>query len=223
MKFYIITLFPKMFVGPLTESMLFNAKSKGLLDIEIINLRDFGIGKRKTVDDIPYGGGAGMVLKPEPIFAAIESIKDRKNLRVVMMTPSGKKYNQQTVKKLSKFSSLAIICGHYEGIDERVSSIVDEEISIGDYVLTGGEIPAMVLVDSVARLVPGVLGDERSSQDESFSNGILEYPQYTRPDNFRGKKIPEILKSGHHAQITQWRKDQAIKKTRKNHPDLLEF
>lgn len=212
-----------MFVGPLTESMLFNAKSKGLLDIEIINLRDFGIGKRKTVDDIPYGGGAGMVLKPEPIFAAIESIKDRKNLRVVMMTPSGKKYNQQTVKKLSKFSSLAIICGHYEGIDERVSSIVDEEISIGDYVLTGGEIPAMVLVDSVARLVPGVLGDERSSQDESFSNGILEYPQYTRPDNFRGKKIPEILKSGHHAQITQWRKDQAIKKTRKNHPDLLEF
>lgn len=224
MKIYIITLFPEMFEGPLNHSMLYKAQKEKLVQITTVNLRDFGLGKRKTVDDTPYGGGAGMILKPEPIFAAVESIKSRdKNAKVILMSPRGKKYNQQMAKKLARQQSLIIICGHYEGVDERVSAIVDQEISVGDYVLTGGEIPAMTVVDSIVRLIPGVLGDERSNQDESFSLNILEYPQYTRPDKFRSMKVPDELKTGNHAQIEKWRKDQAIKKTRKNRPDLLEF
>lgn len=211
--------------GPVIDtSMLLKAQKLKLVEFKLLNLRDFGIGKRKTVDDIPYGGGAGMVLKPEPIFEAIESIRKKdKHCKVIMMSPRGKKYNQQIANKLSSEKSLIILCGHYEGFDERISDIVDYEISIGDFVLTGGEIPAMALVDSIVRLVPGVLGDSQSNKDESFSSGILEYPQYTRPEEFRGQKVPDVLKSGNHAEIAKWRKEQSVQKTRENRPDLLDF
>jgi tRNA (guanine37-N1)-methyltransferase len=224
MKIYIVTLFPKMFDGPLTESILYNATKKKMVEINIISLRDYGIGKRKTVDDTPYGGGAGMVLKPEPLFAAIESIRSKNNkTKIILLTPRGKTYSQQIAKKLSLQEEVILVCGHYEGVDERVNEIVDQEISIGDFILTGGEIPAMAVVDSIVRLLPGVLGDDRSAEEESFSHGILEYPQYTRPEEFRGQKVPKQLLSGNHQQIKNWRKEQAIEKTRKNRPDLLEF
>ena len=224
MKIHIITLFPNMFGPVIGTSMLLKAQNLKLVEFNLVNLRDFGIGKRKTVDDVPYGGGAGMVLKPEPVFEAIESIRKKdKSCKVVMMSPRGKRYNQQLANKLSKEKSLIILCGHYEGFDERISDIVDYEISIGDFVLTGGEIPAMAVVDSIVRLVPGVLGDSQSNKDESFSSGVLEYPQYTRPEEFRGEKVPDVLKSGNHAKIAKWRKSQSIDKTKQNRPDLLDF
>ena len=224
MKIHIITLFPDMFGPVINTSMLLKAQKLKLVEFDLVNLRDFGIGKRKTVDDVPYGGGAGMVLKPEPVFEAIESIqKEDKSCKVVMMSPRGKKFGQPLANKLSKEKSLIILCGHYEGFDERISKIVDYEISIGDYILTGGEIPAMALVDSIVRLVPGVLGDSQSNKDESFSSGVLEYPQYTRPEEFRGQKVPDVLKSGNHAEIAKWRKSQSLKKTKQNRPDLIDF
>ena len=224
MKIYIISLFPEMFEPVLNMSMLWKAQDKKLIDFEVINLRDFGIGKRKTVDDTPYGGGAGMLLKCEPVFAAIEFAKQKDpTASVLMMTPRGKRYSQLDAKALSKKDSLIILCGHYEGFDERILSVVDQEISMGDFVLTGGEIPAMAVVDSITRLIPGVLGDEMSNQDESFSQGLLEYPQFTRPDDFRGMKVPEELKNGNHAEINAWRKSQALKKTQENRPDLVDF
>jgi tRNA (guanine37-N1)-methyltransferase len=213
-----------MFEGPFAHSMLWKAQKDKLAQIELVNLRDFGIGSRKTVDDTPYGGGAGMVLKPEPVYAAVESVKKNSpKAKVIMMSPRGQKLNQLTVKKLSKLNDLIILCGHYEGFDERIMEIVDMEISIGDYVLTGGELPVMVLVDSVVRLIPGVLGDKASPEEESFSQGLLEYPQYTRPDDFRGMKVPEILKGGNHVEIKKWRTQQSIQKTQKNRPDLVDF
>lgn len=261
MKIHIITLFPEMFEGPFSHSMLWKAKEKGLLEIELVNLRDFGIGPRKQVDDAPYGGGAGMVLKPEPIFAAVEKIKnDLRSSRiassepaagtqrssttsrlpssalsrtssgsedldpkVILMTPRGKKFDQISARRLAKEDNLIIICGHYEGFDERIMKLVDGEISVGDFVLTGGEIPAMAVVDAVVRLIPGVLGDASSAHDESFSHGVLEYPHYTRPEDFRGLKVPEVLKSGNHVKIEAWRREQAVKKTKANRPDLLNF
>ena len=224
MKISIITLFPSMFDGPFATSMLKKAQDNNLLQIELVDLRQFGIGPRKTVDDTPYGGGAGMVLKPEPIFTAVEQAKKNlSNAKVILMSPRGAKYTQNIAKSLAKQNDLIIICGHYEGVDERVSKIVDEEISIGDFILTGGEIAAMALVDSVARLIPGVLGHKDSAADESFSSGILEYPQYTRPDEFEGMKVPEELKTGDHAKIEQWRKAQAVEKTKQNRPDLIDF
>lgn len=224
MKIHIITLFPDMFEPVLNISMLEKAQKQKLVEFVLVDLREFGVGPRKTVDDTPYGGGAGMVLKPEPIFAAVESIqKQEKNNRVIMTTPRGKTYNQTMAKSLVKEECLILLCGHYEGFDERIMDIVDQEISLGDFVLTGGEIPAMAIVDSVVRLIPGVLGDDQSNKDESFSAGLLEYPQYTRPDDFKGEKVPDVLKGGNHAEIDKWRKEQAITKTKSNRPDLVDF
>ncbi len=223
-KIAIITLFPEMFEPVLNTSMLLKAQKHQLVEFNIVNLRDFGIGKRKTVDDTPYGGGAGMILKPEPIFDAVEfASKKMLQPKVLLMSPRGKPFNQLMARELSNVKELIILCGHYEGFDERIMSIVDAEISMGDFVLTGGEIPAMAVVDGVVRLIPGVLGDEQSNKDESFSQGLLEYPQYTRPEEFRGMEVPEILKSGNHGEISKWRRGQAIKKTQLNRPDLIDF
>ncbi len=224
MKIHIITLFPEMFETVLSTSMMWKAQDKKLVEFHMVNLRDFGLGKRKTVDDTPYGGGAGMVLKCEPVFAAVESIKKSdSSAKILMMTPRGKQYSQLQAKKLSHEENIIILCGHYEGFDERILSIVDQEISMGDFVLTGGEIPAMAVADSIVRLIPGVLGDDQSNKDESFSTGLLEYPQYTRPEEFNGMKVPEELKNGNHAKINAWRKTQAIKKTQETRPDLIDF
>lgn len=219
MKFDVLTLFPEMF-EPLKTSIIGKAVEKKLIDINIINIRDFSEDKHKKVDDTPYGGGAGMVMKPDVVYRAYQSVKDKK-AKVIYLSPQGKTLNQQKVEDLSKESHLVLLCGHYEGIDQRVlDKIVDEEISIGDYVLTGGEIPAMVLIDSVSRYVEGVL-KQTSIQEESFSNGLLEYPQYTRPEIFEGEPVPEILLSGHHENIERWRKEKSVEITQKKRPDLL--
>ena len=219
MKFDVLTLFPEMF-EILNQSIIGKAIEKELIDINLINIRDFSKDKHKKVDDTPYGGGAGMVMKPDVVYDAYQSIKDR-NAKVIYMSPQGKPLNQKKVEELSKENHLIILCGHYEGIDQRVlDKIVDEEISIGDYVLTGGEIPAMVLIDSVSRYVEGVLKEE-SIKEESFSNGLLEYPQYTRPEVFEGMKVPEVLLSGHHENIEKWRKEKSLEMTKKKRPDIL--
>ena len=219
MKFDVLTLFPEMF-DTLNQSIIGKAKEKELIDINLINIRDFSKDKHKKVDDTPYGGGAGMVIKPDVVYDAYKSIEN-KNAKVIYMSPQGKILNQKKIENLSKQKHLIILCGHYEGIDQRVlDKIVDEEISIGDYVLTGGEIPAMVLIDSISRYVEGVISQE-SIEEESFSNGLLEYPQYTRPEVFQGEKVPEILLSGHHENIEKWRKDKSIEITKKKRPDLL--
>ena len=219
MKFDVLTLFPEMF-EILNQSIIGKAIEKELIDINLINIRDFSKDKHKKVDDTPYGGGAGMVMKPDVVYDAYQSIKDR-NAKVIYMSPQGKPLNQKKVEELSKENHLIILCGHYEGIDQRVlDKIVDEEISIGDYVLTGGEIPAMVLIDSVSRYVEGVLKED-SIKEESFSNGLLEYPQYTRPEVFEGMKVPEILLSGHHENIEKWRKEKSLEMTKKKRPDIL--
>lgn len=219
MKFDILTLFPEMFV-PLEQSIIGRAVENNRIEINLTNIRDFSKDKHKKVDDTPYGGGKGMVIRPDVVYDAYESVKDE-DAKVIYMSPKGKVLNQEKVKALSKENHLIILCGHYEGIDQRVlDEIVDEEISIGDYVLTGGEIPAMVLVDSVSRYVEGVLS-EGSTSEESFSDGLLEYPQYTRPEEFRGKKVPEVLISGHHENIKKWREEKSLEITKKNRPDLL--
>lgn len=219
MKFDILTLFPEMF-APLEQSIIGRAVENNRIEINLTNIRDFSKDKHKKVDDTPYGGGKGMVIRPDVVYDAYESVKDE-NTKVIYMSPKGKVLNQEKVKALSKENHLIILCGHYEGIDQRVlDEIVDEEISIGDYVLTGGEIPAMVLVDSVSRYVEGVLS-EGSTSEESFSDGLLEYPQYTRPEEFRGKKVPEVLISGHHENIKKWREEKSLEITKKNRPDLL--
>ena len=224
MKIAIITLFPEMFEPILNISMMWKAQKEKLVKFEIVDLRDFGIGPRKQVDDTPYGGGAGMLLKPEPVYEAVEKLKSKMpKAKVLMMTPRGEKFTQIIAKKLSKLDEIILLCGHYEGFDERILEIVDGEISIGDYVLTGGELPAMTIIDAVVRLIPGVLGDKQSMQDESFSQGLLEYPQFTRPEDFRGLKVPEILLKGNHSKIHIWRKSEAVKKTKQNRPDLLNF
>ena len=220
MKFTIMTLFPEMF-ETIKQSIIGRAIEKDLIEINLINIRDLSEKKHKKVDDTPYGGGAGMVMMPDVVYRAYLSIKDRENAKVIYLSPKGKTLNQKKVENLSKEEHLILLCGHYEGIDQRVlDEIVDEEISIGDYVLTGGEIPAMVLVDSVSRYIEGVLKDE-SIKEESFSNGLLEYPQYTRPEVFLDKKVPEILLSGHHENIRNWREEQSLKITKINRPDLL--
>lgn len=219
MKFDVLTLFPEMFTS-LNESIIGRAIDNNLVEINLINIRDFSKDKHKKVDDTPYGGGAGMVIRPDVVYDAYESIKE-KDARVIYMSPKGTVLNQKKIKELSQQKHLIIICGHYEGIDQRVlDEIVDEEISIGDYVLTGGELPAMVLIDSVSRYVEGVLS-EGSTSEESFSDGLLEYPQYTRPEEFRGKKVPEVLISGHHKNIKKWRTERALEITKSNRPDLL--
>ena len=219
MQFDVLTLFPEMF-NILNESIIGRAKEKGLINVNLINIRDFSKDKHKKVDDTPYGGGAGMVIRPDVVYDAYKSIKDE-NAKVIYMSPQGNVLNQKKVESLSKEKHLILLCGHYEGIDQRViDEIVDEEISIGDYVLTGGEIPAMVLIDSVSRYVEGVLTKE-SIKEESFSNNLLEYPQYTRPETFLDKKVPEVLLSGHHENIRKWREEQALKNTYQKRPDLL--
>lgn len=219
MKFDVLTLFPEMF-EPLNQSIIGRAVKEKLIEINLINIRDFSKDKHKKVDDTPYGGGSGMVMKADVIYEAYKSIRNKK-AKVIYMSPQGKVLNQNKVVELSKEKHLIILCGHYEGIDQRViDKIVDEEISIGDYVLTGGELPAMVLIDSVSRYIEGVLS-ENSTTEESFSQGILEYPQYTRPEIFEGEKIPEILQSGHHENINKWRREEALKNTYYKRPELL--
>lgn len=219
MKFSILTLFPEMFNG-IKQSIIGKAIEKTLIEINLIDIRDFSKDKHKKVDDTPYGGGAGMVMKPDVVYDAYKSVKSN-NAKVIYMSPKGKTLNQEKVKELAKENHIILLCGHYEGIDQRVlDEIVDEEISIGDYVLTGGEIPAMVLIDSVSRYIDGVITKE-SVEEESFSNGLLEYPQYTRPEVFLNKKVPEVLLSGHHENIKKWREEQALEITRSKRPDLL--
>lgn len=219
MKFDVLTLFPEMF-DCLNQSVIGRAVEKELVDINLVNIRDFSNNKHKKVDDTPYGGGSGMVMMPDVVYRAFQSVESEKT-KVIYMSPQGKKLDQKKVEDLAKQEHLIILCGHYEGIDQRVlDKIVDEEISIGDYVLTGGEIPAMVLIDSVSRYVKGVLNED-SIKEESFSNGLLEYPQYTRPENFEGEKVPKILLSGNHQNIDKWRKEKSLEITKKKRPDLL--
>ena len=219
MRFDILTLFPEMF-KTLNQSVIGKAIEKELININIINIRDFSKDKHKKVDDTPYGGGAGMVIKPDVVYDAYKSVED-KNAKVIYLSPQGKTLTQEKVKSLSKEKHIILLCGHYEGIDQRVlEKIVDEEISIGDYVLTGGELPAMVLIDAVSRHIDGVISKE-STEEESFSEGLLEYPQYTRPEIFLGEKVPEILLSGHHEKIKKWREEKSLEIKRQKRPDLL--
>lgn len=220
MKFDVLTLFPEMF-EPLKQSIIKRASEKKLIDINLVNIRDFSEDKHNKVDDTPYGGGAGMLMKADVVDRAYNSVKSE-NEKVIYLTPQGKTLNQKIVKDLSKQEHLILLCGHYEGIDQRVlDKIVDEEISIGDYVLTGGELPAMVLIDSVSRYVEGVLSDG-STDEESFSNGLLEYPQYTRPEVFNDVKVPDVLISGHHENIRKWRRERSLENTFKKRPEMLE-
>jgi tRNA (guanine37-N1)-methyltransferase len=238
MRIDILTLFPEVCRAPLNESMMKRAQESGALELRIHNLRDWTTDKHHVVDDAPFGGGQGMVMKPEPIFAAVEELRgegkktsnaqrptpnvELQRPKVVLMSPTGRRLNQQMATEFSEESHLIIICGHYEGVDHRViEHLVDDEISIGDYVLTNGAIAAVVFVDAIVRLLPGVLGHEQSAADDSFSGGLLEGPQYTRPADFRGWKVPDVLLSGNHGEIAQWRKDQALKRTERDRPDLL--
>lgn len=213
-KIQIITLFPEMFDGVLNSSMMWKAQKENAAEFSLVNLRDFGIGPRKQVDDTPYGGGDGMLLKPEPLFAAVEEAKAADpQAKVVLMTPRGQRWRQALAKEWADDGhGLIFICGRYEGYDERITTLVDEQVSVGDYVLTGGELPAMTIIDSIVRLLPGVLGGETSAEIESFSDGeTLEFPQYTRPEEFRGMKVPDVLLSGHHGEIARWRAENSVK------------
>lgn len=220
MRIDILTLFPEMF-GALSESIIGRAREKNLIEINVINIRDFSKDKHKKCDDAPFGGGAGMVMTPQPLFDAITSVKTKDSL-VILTSPRGQTFNQKLCKELSSFNHLIFVCGHYEGIDERIIELcIDREISIGDFVLTGGEIPAMAMVDAISRYVDGVLGNGQSLEEESFSSGLLEYPQYTRPAEFMGLKVPDVLLSGNHAEIAKFRKEQAEKITKSRRPDML--
>ena len=221
MKIDVLTLFPAMFAGPLDESIIKRARDAGLLDLKIHNLRDYAHDRHKTVDDRPFGGGPGMLLKPEPIFEAVEALR-RERTRVILVSPSGRPFNQAVARELAELDDLLMISGHYEGFDERVrEQLAQDELSIGDYVLTNGALPVMVIIDAVTRLLPGVLGDDESSHEESFSHGLLEYPQYTRPATFRGMSVPEVLLSGNHGEIAKWRAEQSRQRTKERRPDLL--
>lgn len=222
MRFTVLTLFPEMF-SPLAESILKRAQAAGLMEVNLVNFRDYADNKHKSVDDIPYGGGAGMVLKPEPLFAALRALPKAKGSRkVILLSPQGQPFSQALARKLAQEDELVFICGHYEGFDERIRDLADDEISLGDFVLTGGELAAVVIIDAVARLLPGVLGHSESLQEESHGEGFLEYPQYTRPVAFEGKQVPEILLSGHHANIERWRRKESLRRTFQKRPDLFE-
>lgn len=224
-RFHILTLFPEMVMDGLNTSIIGRAIDAGLLEINAVNIRDYSTNKHMKVDDYPYGGGAGLVMQPEPVYRAYKDLeKDmKKKPRVVYLTPQGTTFHQEMAKELAKEDELVFLCGHYEGIDERVlEEIVTDYVSIGDYVLTGGELPAMVMIDSISRLVPGVLHNDDSAGDESFENGLLEYPQYTRPPVFLDKEVPEVLLSGHHENIRKWRHEQSVKRTKERRPDLWE-
>lgn len=224
MRIDVITLFPKAIEGYLEESIIAISREKGLAEINLVNLRDFSEDKHRKVDDKPYGGGQGMVIKPEPVFKAVEYLREhgRSKSKLVVFAPQGRQYKQNVAQELANEEGLILLCGHYEGVDQRVfEGLAPMEISVGDYVLTGGEIPAMIVIDSVVRLIPGVLGDEQSVKDDSFSNGLLEYPHYTRPAEFREMKVPDVLLSGNHARIDEWRKGESLARTRTRRPDLL--
>lgn len=223
MNIHVLSLFPPMFEGVFGSSILKKAQEKGAVNLTVLDIRDFSDNKHKQVDDYPYGGGAGMVLKPEPMFNAVETItKDRKP-RVILMCPQGERFTQKKAEELAQEEELVFLCGHYEGYDERIREyLVTDEISIGDFVLTGGELPAMTVIDAVVRLLPGVLGQEDSHIQDSFSTGLLEHPHYTRPAEFRGMKVPDILLSGNHAKIEEWREEQSLKRTLLRRPDLFE-
>lgn len=224
MNYHVLTLFPEMIENGMNTSITGRAITKGLLSLEAINIRDFAFNKHQKVDDYPYGGGAGMLMQAEPVYLSYESIAERigRNPRVIFLTPQGKTFNQDMAKEFALEEDLVFLCGHYEGIDERVlEEIVTDYVSIGDYVLTGGELPAMVMMDSISRMVPGVLNNQESGETESFSGNLLEYPQYSRPEEWHGKKVPEVLLSGHHANVDKWRREQSIIRTAKWRPDLL--
>ncbi len=225
MNVFVVTALPGLLDGPFRESIIHRAQEKGLVSIEIVDLRDFANNKHRQVDDYPYGGGPGMVLKPEPFFRAIEFIKDEHKLgqsKVLLMTPQGQPYTQQKAKSLAQENNLIFLCGHYKGVDERVREhLVDEEISIGDYILTGGELAAAVVIDTVVRLLPGAIGDFDSASSDSFENGLLDCPHYTRPENYRGLRVPDVLLSGHHAEIERWRREKSFERTIDRREDLL--
>ncbi|BAS27478.1 tRNA (guanosine(37)-N1)-methyltransferase TrmD [Limnochorda pilosa] len=222
MRVDVITLFPEFFTGPLDVGMMQRAREKGLLDVRLWQLRAFTHDRHQTVDDTPYGGGAGMVMKPEPLVEALEAVRaDGPRARAILLTPQGQVLTQERVRRLAREERLILVCGRYEGVDERVRAFVDEELSVGDYVLTGGEYGALVVIDAVTRLVPGVLGSEASPEEESFSEGLLEYPQYTRPPVFRGMEVPQVLTTGNHGEIARWRRREAIRRTLERRPDLL--
>ena len=224
MNYHVLTLFPEMIENGMNTSITGRAITKGLLSLEAINIRDFAFNKHQKVDDYPYGGGAGMLMQAEPVYLSYESIAERigRKPRVIFLTPQGKTFNQDMAKEFALEEDLVFLCGHYEGIDERVlEEIVTDYVSIGDYVLTGGELPAMVMMDSISRMVPGVLNNQEAGEPESFSGNLLEYPQYSRPEEWHGKKVPEVLLSGHHANVDKWRREQSIIRTAKWRPDLL--
>ena len=223
MKIHVLSLFPEMFTGVFGSSILKKAQEKGAIELAVTDIRNFSENKHKQVDDYPYGGGAGMVLKPEPMFNAVEAITEGRTPRVILMCPQGERFTQKKAEELAKEEDLVFLCGHYEGYDERIREhLVTDEISIGDFVLTGGELPAMTVIDAVVRLLPGVLGQQDSHIQDSFSTGLLEHPHYTRPADFRGMKVPDVLLSGNHAKIDQWREEQSFKRTLQRRPDLLE-
>lgn len=233
MQFEVFTLLPEIFPSYLDTSILKRARERGLISVNVHNIRDYTHDKHHTTDDQPYGGGGGMVLKPEPVFEAIETVlgmaapqtpsEPNSNIPIILLTPQGRVFNQTIAKELSQFPRIALLCGRYEGIDERIrENLVTDEISIGDYVLTGGELPALILIDAVARLLPDVLGDPTGAEDDSHAMGLLEYPHYTRPPEFRGSKVPDVLLSGDHAKIDKWRREQALERTFRKRPDMLE-
>jgi len=224
MRFEIFSLFPEMFQSYLATSMLKRAAEKRLIEVDLHNIRDWTTDKHHITDDTPYGGGGGMVMKPDPIFAAVEEVLGSPpECPVILMTPQGRTFTQQMANELSQYERIGLLCGRYEGVDERVREhLVTDEISIGDYVLTGGELPAMILIDALTRLIPGALGDPTGAEDDSFASGLLEYPHYTRPSEFRGWSVPAVLQSGNHAEIERWRRDQALERTLARRPDMLE-
>jgi tRNA (guanine37-N1)-methyltransferase len=226
MKFDIVTIFPRMVEAGLAEGVISRGVERGLLDIKVHDLREYTIDRHRSVDDVPYGGGPGMVMKPEPLARAVEDIRARRGNpdTVVLLSPQGRRFTQAEAARMSGLRHVALLCGRYEGIDERVRTLVaTEELSIGDYVLSGGELPALVIVDVISRLVPGVVGDARSVEEDSFSRGLLDYPHYTRPSEFSGKKVPDVLMSGHHEQVRRWRKRTAIQRTLERRPELLDM
>ncbi|TDI98763.1 MAG: tRNA (guanosine(37)-N1)-methyltransferase TrmD [Caldithrix sp.] len=225
MRVFIVTAFPQLLSSPLNESILKRAQKKKLVEIKMVDLRDFTEDRHKQIDDYPYGGGPGMILKPEPFFKAVEHIKTTENLTdpaIILMTPQGETFNQGKAKQLAQSTEIVFLCGHYKGVDERVrENLATEEISIGDYILTGGELTAMVVVDSVVRLLPGVIGDFESAETDSFEQSVLDWPHYTRPENFQGMRVPEVLLSGHHGEIEKWRRKKALERTQEQRADLL--
>ncbi|KIH71052.1 tRNA (guanosine(37)-N1)-methyltransferase TrmD [Salinicoccus roseus] len=220
MNIHYLTLFPEMYEGVLSTSILGRAKEKGIVDYHTVNFRDYSGNKHNKVDDYPYGGGAGMVLKPEPVFNAMEAM-DLEKPRVILMCPQGRRFDQKMAEELSREDDIVFICGHYEGYDERIRTLVTDEVSIGDYVLTGGELASMTMTDAIVRLIPGVLSREESHQEDSFSTGLLEHPHYTRPRDYRGMEVPEVLLNGNHKLIEEWRREESLKRTRERRPDLL--